>query len=96
MSWLWIAVFAVLYLVLCLLIWAFFVDSDQDGGDPMTPDQLRAETERPASLDGEAAAARPAFNFRLVLENPDLGWPEDMIEQARALRDKKERNDGIS
>ena len=30
---------------------------------------------------------RAAFDHRLVLENPDFGWPADMMEQARALRD---------
>ena len=62
----------------------------------MTPDQLRAATERPASLNRKAAAASPAFNFRLVLENPDLGWPDDMVEQARALRDLTVEKSGES
>lgn len=34
---------------------------------------------------------KPAFDWRLVLENPDLGWAPDIIDEAKALRDAENR-----
>ncbi len=50
-------------------------------------DQLHMATERLAAMHGGPATQQPAFNYRLVLENPDLGWPADTVELARAMRD---------
>lgn len=50
-------------------------------------DELRQAVADLAAVRARGAGPRVAFDFRLVLENPDFGWPEDMLAQARALRD---------
>ena len=50
-------------------------------------DELRQAVADLAAMRARGAGPRVAFDFRLVLENPDFGWPEDMVDQARALRD---------
>ena len=50
-------------------------------------DELRQAVADLAAMRARGAGQRVAFDFRLVLENPDFGWPEDMLAQARALRD---------
>ena len=50
-------------------------------------EELRQTLTRLEELRTGGESQRAAFDHRLVLENPDFGWPADMMEQARALRD---------
>lgn len=50
-------------------------------------DELRQAVADLVAMRARGAGPRAAFDHRLVLENPDFGWPADMMEQARALRD---------
>lgn len=55
---------------------------------------LRAERDRLraalAARKDPAPAPQP-FNWRLVLENIHLGWPDDVIADAKAMRDADNR-----
>jgi len=52
------------------------------------------ECDRPAwlSADLRAAPANSRIDWRLVLENLHFGWPDDVIDQATALRDAELRH----
>ena len=50
-------------------------------------EELRQTLTRLEELRTGGESQRAAFDYRLVLENPDFGWPADMMEQARDLRD---------
>ena len=50
-------------------------------------EELRQTLTRLEELRTGGESQRAAFDYRLVLENPDFGWPADMMEQACALRD---------
>ena len=49
-------------------------------------EELRQTLTRLEELRTGGESQRAAFDHRLVLENPDFGWPADMMEQARAPR----------
>lgn len=34
---------------------------------------------------------KPAFDWRLVLQNPDFGWSPDIIAEAKDMRDAENR-----
>ena len=56
---------------------------------------LRNERDRlRAALAGRRStrpAAKKPFDWRLVLENLDFDWPEDIVESAKAMRDAENR-----
>lgn len=43
-------------------------------------------TNRPAE-----SREKPAFDWRLVLQNPDFGWSPDIIAEAKDMRDAENR-----
>lgn len=54
--------------------------------------RLREELEcAHASAQTVAEQYNPARDYRLVLDNPDLGWPADLLADARAWRDAEIR-----
>lgn len=56
---------------------------------------LRNERDRlRAALAGRRSnrpAGKKPFDWRLVLENLDFNWPEDIVEAAKAMRDAENR-----
>lgn len=59
--------------------------------------QSRAENARLREERGymrtsnEANPVKPAFDYRLVLDNLGFGWPDDIIAEAKAMRDAENR-----
>jgi hypothetical protein len=39
----------------------------------------------------EPRRPKPAFDWRHVLSNPDFGWPEDIVAEAKDMRDAERR-----
>lgn len=56
---------------------------------------LRNERDRLRAALAGRRSTRPAatkpFDWRLVLENLDFDWPEDIVESAKAMRDAENR-----
>lgn len=56
----------------------------------MLPDPTDIHNNIPQMIP-EPASPKPGFDWRLVLQNLDCGWPADMIAEATAMRDAENR-----